>query len=353
MRISLNRLPRTTGQPKRRLPRLPRIEHIQVPPAPPQLNHLPTKSHHQVLVIRLQIPQHQRHNPIPSQPKRHPPSDRRVVGGDEGTPGQVEAIGVGDLDASHWPRRHLASSNHIATGGPGRIADRPLRMNDMLALKTEHLVGRGETDRPLRTAVAAVQHRPALAKSGPVPETGDELEHILRQPSAGRGVLDLPAGRGNRAIRVEQSGQQFSPLPIRRTQVQRRNVLVTQYAELPENLRQTDTLLDRFPVSTADTADARWVHTRCLLFGSARRCPGRSSSVGAALCRHPARRRGRRDRAGASPCAVPDLASRGLRDWPCHRPPATLRAPQSSPAPSLASAHADHLGPTQRFVHRG
>lgn len=56
-------IPKGSGQPGRGRGRIPRVQHVQRSAAPPEGDDLATQCLDEVDVVRLQIPQHDRHRP--------------------------------------------------------------------------------------------------------------------------------------------------------------------------------------------------------------------------------------------------------------------------------------------------
>ena len=59
--------------------RLARVEHVEVPASPPERDDLPAERRDHVDVVRLEVTEHQRHDPVTREARRHSSHKRRLA----------------------------------------------------------------------------------------------------------------------------------------------------------------------------------------------------------------------------------------------------------------------------------
>src|SRR5262245_7167095 len=102
-----------------------------------------------------------------------------------------------------------------------------------LAREVEDLVARREVDHVADRRRFAAALDPLRPHGRPVAQRPYELQRVLGKMAIGDRELHV-ALPGHVAIGVEETGEQMATLLLRRAEVFRRNVLVSEYAELPQ-----------------------------------------------------------------------------------------------------------------------
>src|SRR6185437_651923 len=109
-----------------------------------------------------------------------------------------------------------------------------LHMQEVLALKSEHVVDGGEVqDEARRRRLGPAMHT-LRRPSASVSETDYQLVYGVGQMLIGHGELARTDTPDHGAVRVHESGEQVTALRLRGAKVQGRHVLVAQHTERAE-----------------------------------------------------------------------------------------------------------------------
>src|ERR687893_898079 len=103
-------------------------------------------------------------------------------------------------------------------------------VSEALALQPKNVILCTECEREGGSRIAGAPMHPLRRDSAPVTQTDNKLTNIVCKP--GRSDVELHRSSGcNRTASVEQTGEQSLPLRKRGSQIDRRNVLISQQIE--------------------------------------------------------------------------------------------------------------------------